>query len=89
MGRTASSFFLSGDGAYSSTLKMEAVRSCETSVDFRRTAWRYVSEDSARRPFLIRVIGRTFTDICFNSSSSAAVYTALVLTFCTYSVFYL
>jgi hypothetical protein len=31
--------------AYSSTLKMEATYSSETSVDFRRTTWRYIPED--------------------------------------------
>jgi hypothetical protein len=30
---------------YSSTLKMEATCSSETSVDLQRTTWRYVSED--------------------------------------------
>jgi hypothetical protein len=28
--------------AYSSTLKMEVTSSFETSVDFQRTAWRYI-----------------------------------------------
>jgi hypothetical protein len=31
--------------AYSSTLKMEAICSSETSVDFQRTTWRYIPED--------------------------------------------
>jgi hypothetical protein len=31
--------------AYSSTLKMEATCSCETSVDFQRTTLRYIPED--------------------------------------------
>jgi hypothetical protein len=31
----------------SSTLKMETVCSSETSVDFNRTTWRYVAEDTA------------------------------------------
>jgi hypothetical protein len=31
--------------AYSSTLKIEAISSSETSVDFQRTTWRYVPED--------------------------------------------
>jgi hypothetical protein len=34
--------------AYSSTLKMEAICSSETSVDFQRTTWRYISEDLFR-----------------------------------------
>jgi hypothetical protein len=32
--------------AYSSTLKMEAICSSETSVGFQRTTWRYIPEDS-------------------------------------------
>jgi hypothetical protein len=32
--------------AYSSTLKMEVIRSSETSVDFQRTTGRYIPEDS-------------------------------------------
>jgi hypothetical protein len=35
--------------AYSSTLKMEAICSSETSVDFQRTTWRYIAEWGARR----------------------------------------
>jgi hypothetical protein len=31
---------------YSATLKIEAICSSETSVDFQRTAWRYTPEDS-------------------------------------------
>jgi hypothetical protein len=31
--------------AYSMTMRMEAIRSFETSVVFRRNAWRYISED--------------------------------------------
>jgi hypothetical protein len=31
--------------AYFSTLKMEAIRSSETSVDSQRTTWRYIPED--------------------------------------------
>lgn len=31
--------------AYSSDLKMEAVRSFETPVNFHQTTWRYISED--------------------------------------------
>jgi hypothetical protein len=31
--------------AYPSTLKLEATCSSETSVDFQRTRWRYISED--------------------------------------------
>jgi hypothetical protein len=31
--------------AYFSTLKMEAIYSCETTVDFQRTTWRYIPED--------------------------------------------
>jgi hypothetical protein len=30
---------------YFPTLKMEAIRPCETSVDFQRTMWWYISED--------------------------------------------
>jgi hypothetical protein len=32
--------------AYSYTLKMEAAYSSGTSVDFQRTTWRYIPEDS-------------------------------------------
>jgi hypothetical protein len=32
--------------AYSSILKMEAIYSSETSIDFQRTTWRYIPEDS-------------------------------------------
>jgi hypothetical protein len=35
--------------AYSSTLKMEAICSSETSIDFQRTARRYIPEDSTLR----------------------------------------
>jgi hypothetical protein len=35
--------------AYSSTLKIEAICSSETSVDFERTTLRYIPEDSALR----------------------------------------
>jgi hypothetical protein len=31
--------------AYSSTLKMETICSSETSIDFHRTAWRYIPQD--------------------------------------------
>jgi hypothetical protein len=33
--------------AYYLILKMEAICSSETSVDFKRTTWRYIPEDSA------------------------------------------
>jgi hypothetical protein len=33
--------------AYSSTLKMEATYTSETSVYFQRTTWRYIAEDRA------------------------------------------
>jgi hypothetical protein len=32
--------------AYSSVLKMETICSSETSIDFQRTTWRYIPEDS-------------------------------------------
>jgi hypothetical protein len=38
-------FKLVSSSAYSSTLKMEAMCASETSVDFQRTAWRYITED--------------------------------------------
>jgi hypothetical protein len=34
---------------YSSTLKIEATSSSETSVDFQRTTWRYIPEDRTFR----------------------------------------
>jgi hypothetical protein len=39
-------FTLVSSSAYSSTVKMELICSCETSVDFQRTAWRYIPADS-------------------------------------------
>jgi hypothetical protein len=39
-------FTLVSCSAYSSTLKMEAMCSSETSVDFQRTTRRYIPEDS-------------------------------------------
>jgi hypothetical protein len=39
-------FTLVSCSAYSSTLKMEAICFSETSVDFQRTTWRYIQEDS-------------------------------------------
>jgi hypothetical protein len=41
----APSFILISWLAYSSTLKMKATYSSETSVDFQRTTQRYISED--------------------------------------------
>jgi hypothetical protein len=38
-------FTLVSCSAYSSTLKMEAIWSSETTVDFQRTTRRYISED--------------------------------------------
>jgi hypothetical protein len=35
--------------AYSSTLKVEAIRSSETSIDFQWVTWRYIPEDSTLR----------------------------------------
>jgi hypothetical protein len=32
--------------SYSSTLKMEVICSSKTSVNFQRTTWRYIAEDS-------------------------------------------
>jgi hypothetical protein len=32
--------------AYSSTLKVEAMYSSEAAIDFQRTTWRYIPEDS-------------------------------------------
>jgi hypothetical protein len=39
-------FTLVSCSAYSSTLKMEAICSCETSVDFQRNTRRYIPKDS-------------------------------------------
>jgi hypothetical protein len=41
-----SALTLTSCSAYSSTLKMEAICSSETLVDFQRTTWRYIPEDS-------------------------------------------
>jgi hypothetical protein len=45
-GKQSSAFMLVSCSAYSSTLKMEAICSSETSVDFQRNARRYIPEDS-------------------------------------------
>jgi hypothetical protein len=39
-------FTLVSCSAYSSTLKMEAICSSETSVDIQQPTWRYIPEDS-------------------------------------------
>jgi hypothetical protein len=44
--RVPPAFTLVSGSAYSSTLKMEAICSSETSVDFQRTTWRDIAEDS-------------------------------------------
>jgi hypothetical protein len=44
-----SAFTLVSFLAYSPTLKMEAICSFETSVDFQRTTRRYIPEDNALR----------------------------------------
>jgi hypothetical protein len=41
------------DSAYSSTLKMEAICSSETSVGFQRTTQRYIPEDSTLEEVLL------------------------------------
>jgi hypothetical protein len=41
--------------AYSSTLKLEVTRSFETWVDFKRTTWRYISEDRSLH-YIVRAI---------------------------------
>jgi hypothetical protein len=45
--------------AYSSTLKLEVIYSSETSVDFQRTAWRYILEE-----LFITIAVRTSNPTC-------------------------
>jgi hypothetical protein len=45
--------------AYSSTLKMEATRSSETSVDFYRTTWRYIPEDRTLHNYICETLNPT------------------------------
>jgi hypothetical protein len=47
-----SAFVLVSYSAYSSTLKMEAICSSETSVDFQRATRRYIPEDSTLHPYI-------------------------------------
>jgi hypothetical protein len=45
--------------AYSSTLRMEATCSCETSVDFKRTTRRYITEDRTQKDWALQQTSAT------------------------------
>jgi hypothetical protein len=54
-------FTLISCSAYSSTLKMEAICSSETSVEFQRITQRYIPEDSTLHHILCSVLMRVIT----------------------------
>jgi hypothetical protein len=57
--------------AYSSTLKMEAICFSETSVDFQRTTWHYIPEDSTLDQRIICFYGtQTFITMIAKSEMS-------------------
>jgi hypothetical protein len=66
----AACFMLDSYLAYYSTLKMKAVCSSETSIDFQRTTWRYIPED---RLLLTINLFKFQTDLCKVSEILAIV----------------
>jgi hypothetical protein len=65
---------------YSSTLKMEATFSSETSVDFQRTTRHYIPEESTLHNPVCRV-GRICLRTCFNSGTAGRVLIKLGMNF--------